>query len=110
MIADVRLRQPHIPVDDFDGDAAQADAAARAAGASAGFDTERGTVGGADQQVVFDQELAGSPVQTPPGMGTLIVKRGDMPVFAGDDQIKAARARFHVRAERAALGHRLDAT
>jgi hypothetical protein len=109
MIADARLRQAHVPVDDFDGDAAQADATARPAGASAGFDTERRAVRGADQQVVFDQELAGSPVQTPPGMGTLIVKRRDTPGLPCDDEIEAASTGFHVRADRTAFGHCLDA-
>jgi hypothetical protein len=48
----------------------------------AGFDLEVGAVRGANQQAIFDQELAGRPVEPPPSMGTFVVKRSDMAALA----------------------------
>ena len=98
------LRKANFPVNYLDGDAAQPHSTARTAGTLAGFDPEVGAVRGANQQSVFDQELAGRPVEAPPGMRTFVVKRRDLTALARDNQIEPTGAGFNVRADRSPVG------
>ena len=65
---------------------------------------KRSTMGGADQQPVFDQKLTWRPIQASSGVGALVVKRADEPIFTGKDQIKPTRARLDMGRDRPAFG------
>jgi len=65
---------------------------------------KRRAMRGADQQPVLDQKLTRSPIQTPPRVGTFVVKRRDDPIFAGKDQFEATGARLDMSRNRPSFG------